>query len=291
MGTENGYKYNNKELNEDFGLGLYDYGARWYDAAIGRWGQVDPLAEKKWGLTPYRYSFNNPVLFIDPDGLFESRKEAKEYTKENGIKTGLLKNSKITKQSNGTYAIENKKEHSSIANDSEFGIITSALISVGKKTEAFTRSVSVAGAFGGGIGLELGYAKDNQNSWGIYFRVSGELGFGGGVNVGQFSALTSTNDNPITLNKIEGNDVEYNLDAGPVGVNYGGNQSDPRPGGINTFTDFGNDYSTSGGSVGLSITETRSATFKVNPMNVFKGSLGARASFGKTKFLFKKDKG
>ncbi len=68
VGAENGYKYNGKELNEDFGLGLYDYGARWYDAAIGRWGQVDPLAEEYYSLSPFNYVTNNPLIFIDPDG-------------------------------------------------------------------------------------------------------------------------------------------------------------------------------------------------------------------------------
>jgi len=68
----NNYRYNGKELNEDFGLGWYDYGARWYDASIGRWKAVDPLAEEAPDWTPYRYSYNNPILFIDPNGTFES---------------------------------------------------------------------------------------------------------------------------------------------------------------------------------------------------------------------------
>jgi RHS repeat-associated protein len=43
--TNNTYQYNGKELNDDFGLGLTDYGARWYDAALGRWWNVDLLSE------------------------------------------------------------------------------------------------------------------------------------------------------------------------------------------------------------------------------------------------------
>ena len=68
-GTEGGsnrFKYNGKELNEE--LGLYDYGARWYDPATARWLQVDPLAETMSSWSPYNYTFNNPIKYTDPDG-------------------------------------------------------------------------------------------------------------------------------------------------------------------------------------------------------------------------------
>ena len=72
-GLENKIFFSGKELqsqefNDGSGLDLYDYGARFYDAQIGMWHSPDPLSEKYPTLSPYIYTFNNPMLFVDPDG-------------------------------------------------------------------------------------------------------------------------------------------------------------------------------------------------------------------------------
>lgn len=63
----NVYRFSGKELDEETGLSYF--GARYYNPKWSIWLSVDPLAEKFPAWSPYNFVFNNPIRFIDPDGM------------------------------------------------------------------------------------------------------------------------------------------------------------------------------------------------------------------------------
>ncbi len=92
------YKYNGKELDTKKGLNWYDYGARHYDAAVGRFATVDPMAEKYYSMSPYAYCGNEPISRIDPDG--KDWRIQTHYNKDTGkieykitVRAALINNS------------------------------------------------------------------------------------------------------------------------------------------------------------------------------------------------------
>ena len=68
----NNFKYNGKEEQEE--TGWYDYGARMYQADLGRFTSVDPLSdfENQESWTGYHYTLNNPISRIDPTGMLST---------------------------------------------------------------------------------------------------------------------------------------------------------------------------------------------------------------------------
>jgi len=102
----NKYQYNEKELNDDFGLNWMDYGARFYDPSIGRFWTIDPLAEADAHQTPYTYANNNPVSNVDEDGL-AGDKEPKQLptvtvTAKNGQTAKEQKTPQVTSMGAGS---------------------------------------------------------------------------------------------------------------------------------------------------------------------------------------------
>ncbi len=82
---KNNYLYNSKELQKDFDLDWYDYGARFYDAVLGRFHMVDPMTEDYVFQSLYAYAVNNPTRYIDWMGMGPSE-ILEDLTKEEAKK-------------------------------------------------------------------------------------------------------------------------------------------------------------------------------------------------------------
>lgn len=132
---QNRWELQGKERDLTFGLNRVNFGARIYNPTIGRWDRVDNFSELMPSFSGYRYAFNNPLNYIDPDGNFETEAEAKHYAEQQKIKLkgGFFRifqggRSSIEKQDDGSYAIENRREGTAISDDEDFGITKAVVV-------------------------------------------------------------------------------------------------------------------------------------------------------------------
>ncbi|MEP1033078.1 DUF6443 domain-containing protein [Ekhidna sp.] len=103
------------EKQEDWGVGVFDFNARTYDATIGRFYNVDPLSDKRSWVNPYNYVQNNPMLRVDPTGMIDwvENKDGKIYWDENATSQETTKEGEKYLGKNVIVATHNRESNGS----------------------------------------------------------------------------------------------------------------------------------------------------------------------------------
>ena len=133
------YTFSAKEKDAETGYSYF--GSRYYNSDLSIWLSVDPMSDDYPYQSNYVYCSNNPLMIVDPNGMFETRAEAQKYRKEHHTGGSIHKRSKhdnysgnysiVNRRTNTSYTKPQHREESSVPTSGmgDDGVVTSAVIS------------------------------------------------------------------------------------------------------------------------------------------------------------------
>ena len=232
------YRFNAKEQDPETGLAYY--GARYYQSKLGVWLSTDPLYELASNLSPYRFSFNNPINVIDPNGLFEDPIDAKRSQFKATKKLGEDRVGEVYFDSNKkeyAYRVynegENKYTRGEDVND-EVTVIASRGVGIYNDNswnkyksknglhEQFAFSGSFTVIIGGGASFSFGLVQDKYGAQKLFHTWGGGVGFENGLTL-NYGQIVDNNGHDFHVEDFEGKGFAYGLGIGPAGLKLVGN--------------------------------------------------------------------